>query len=152
ADSAGIKLDEPLESKKLVLAAWKQKGSEPDLPITEASAGFLAEPVGITLSTVHYFPEGEKYFKNRPEASMFALSPTGTVVSAKLFPPKGRILKSVSSTRVKAAKDDKGRPIPSITESPDDPENYTEFAGFSSAGSEKGGAAHIQLRLGLPAP
>jgi len=47
---------------------------------------------------------------------MFGLGSTGAVVSAKLFPPKGREIKSVSGLRVTAAKDDKGRSIPGIVE------------------------------------
>jgi len=151
AESAGIKLDEPLESKNLARAARRQRKTEPDLPITDAAPGFLAEPVSITLSTLHYFPEGEKYFKDRPEASMFGVGSTGTVVSAKLFPPKGREIRSVSGLRVKAARDDKGRPIPGIVEGDDNEESYREFRSYDSDGSEKGGAARIELRMSLPA-
>jgi hypothetical protein len=122
------------------------------LPITEAGAGFVAEPVGITLSTVHYFPEGDKFLKNQPEGSMFGLNPTGAVVSAKLFPPKGREIKSVSGVRVKAAKDDKGRAIPGVSEVADDQEGYGEAMTYNSNDSEKSGSARIELRMGLPAP
>jgi hypothetical protein len=152
AESGGIRLDEPLESKNLVRAAWRQHKAEPDLPITDAAPGFLAEPVSITLSTVRYFPEGEKYFKDRPEGSIFGLGSTGTVVSAKLFPPKGREIKSVSSLKVKAARDDKGRPIPGIVEGNENAESYSEFRSYDSDESEKGGAARIELRMSLPAP
>lgn len=151
AESAGIKVDEPLESKKLVQAAWKQRGLATDLPVTEAGPGFIAEPVSISLSTIHYFPEGEKYFKDRPEASMFGMSSTGAVVSAKLFPPKGREIKSVSDARVKAAKDDRGRAIAGFSEAPEEQGEYTESVTYNSNESETG-AARIELRLGLPAP
>jgi len=112
----------------------------------------LAEPVGITLSTVYYFPEGEKYFKDRSEASKFGLGSTGAVVSAKLFPPKGREIKSVSSLKVKATKDDRGRSIPGIVEDGDDEAGYGEFRSYDSDGSEKSGAARIELHMALPAP
>jgi len=151
AELGGIKLDEPLESKQLVRAAWRQSSSEPDLPITDAGPGFLAEPVGLSLSTIHYFPEGKQHFKNRPEASMFGLESAGTTVSAKLFPPKGRMIKSVSGMRVKAAKDDQGRAIPTGAEGSDQEESYSEFA-YNSDDAEKSGPARVQLRLGLPAP
>lgn len=151
AEPAGIKVEEPLESKKLVQAAWKRRRSGPDLPITEAGPGFVAEPVSISLSTVHHFPEGEKYFKDRPEASMFEMSPTGAVVSAKLFPPKGREIKSVSDARVKEAKDDRGRPIAGFSQGAEEQGEYTESVTYNSNESEKG-AARIELRLGLPAP
>jgi hypothetical protein len=152
AEPGGLKLDGPLESKKLVQAAWKQHKSEPDLPITEAGAGFLAEPVSISLSTVHYFPEGEKYFKNRPEAMMLGLGATGTVVTAKIFPPKGRELRSVSDARVKAAKDDKARVIPAISEADEEQEDYSSSMTYSSNGSDNNSAISIQLRIALPAP
>jgi hypothetical protein len=152
AESEGIKLDEPLESKSLVRAAGRQRKAEPDLPITDAAPGFLAEPVSISLSTVHYFPEGENYLKDRPEAAMFGISSTGTVVSAKLFPPKGREIKSVSGLKVKAAKDDKGRPILGIVEDGNNEESYSEVVSYNSAESEKGGATQVQLHLALPAP
>jgi len=151
AEAGGIQLDEPLESKKLVRAAWRLSNPEPDLPITDAGAGFLAEPVSLNLSTIHYFPEGKKHFKNGPEVSTFGMETPGTVVSAKLFPPKGRLIKSVSGLRVKAAKDDKGRAISTSADDSDTAESYSEFA-FSSDQPEKGGAARVQLRLGVPAP
>ncbi len=152
AEPGGIQLPEPLESKKLVLAAYKQRKAGPDLPITDAAPGFLAEPVSISLSTVYHFPEAEKYAKDRPEASMFGLSPTGTVVSAKLFPPKGRQIKSVSGLRVKEAKDDKGRAIPGIAETSGEEEDDSEGFSYATGDSDNAGATRIELRLGLPAP
>ena len=151
AESAGIKLDAPLESKSLVQAAGRHRKVQPDLPITDAGPGFLAEPVSITLSTVHYFPEGEKYFKDRPEAAMYGLVSTGAVVWAKLFPPKGREIKSVSGLKVKAAKDDKGRPIAGIVGEGDNDESYSEVISYNSNESEKSGAARVELHLALPA-
>jgi hypothetical protein len=82
AELGGLKLDEPLESRKLVRTAWRQSNAEPDLPITDAGPGFQAEPVSLTISTVHYFPEGKEHFKNGPQASMFGMESPGTVVSA----------------------------------------------------------------------
>ena len=83
---------------------------------------------------------------------MFGISSTGTVVSAKLFPPKGREIKSVSGLKVKAAKDDKGRPILGIVEDGNNEESYSEVVSYNSAESEKGGATQVQLHLALPAP
>jgi len=155
AEAAGMKLDEPLESKKLLRAGGRRQKSESELPITDAAGGFVAEPVGISLSTVHYFPEGEKYFKSRPDYSVLGQNSTGTVVSAKLFPPKGRQIKSVSDVRVKGAKDDKGRSIPGTSERADASEDmrterYVVMDGLND--SEKSQAARIELQLGLPAP
>jgi hypothetical protein len=94
AEPGGITLDEPLVSSKLARAASRPSSSEPNLPITEAGAGFQAEPVGLSLSTIHYFPGGKEHLKSHPEASMFGSETPGTMVSAKLFPPKGRIIRS----------------------------------------------------------
>ena len=151
AELGGLKLDEPLESKKLVRTAWRQAKAEPDLPITDAGPGFQAEPLSLTISTVHYFPEGKEHFKNGPQASMFGMESPGTVVSAKLFPPKGREIRSVTGLRVKAAKDDKGRAISTGAEGSDAGESYSAFS-YNSEEQEKSGAARVQLRLGLPAP
>ena len=88
AELGGLKVDEPLESKKLVRAARRPTESEPDLPITDAGPGFQAEPLSLTISTIHYFPGAKEHLKNRPEAAMFGSEPAGLVVGAKLFPPK----------------------------------------------------------------
>jgi hypothetical protein len=153
AEPAGIKLEEPLDSKKLVMQAWRKRKSELDIPITEAGPGFTAEAASITLSTAHYFPEGQKYTRTRPEFSMFGIGSTGAVVSAKLFPPKDREIKSVSGLRVKTAKDDKGRLIPNLAGTEEESEeNYVESFSYTSGEQEKGGPARIDLRLALPAP
>jgi hypothetical protein len=152
AEAAGITLDEPLESKKLARASGGQRRAGPDLPITDAGPGYHAEPLSIALSSVHHFPEGEKYFKDRPMASMFGMETPGTVVSAKLFPPKGREIRSVSGVRVKAAKDDKGRAITDAGEGGGGEESFSEFTSFDSGDSERTGAARLEIRLALPAP
>jgi hypothetical protein len=151
AELAGLKLDEPLDSRKLVRAARRQSGSEPDLPITDAGPGFQAEPLSLTISTVHYFPGAKEHLKDRPEAAMFGSESAGLVVVAKLFPPKGRVIRSVSGLRVKAAKDDKGRAISGTADGSDDAVSFSEFS-YGSDDQEKGGTARVQLHLGLPAP
>src|SRR5208337_602204 len=85
------------------------------------------------------------------EAAMFGMESPGTVVSAKLFPPKGRLIRSVSGLRVKAAKDDKGRAISAGTDGSDNGESYSPFS-YNSDEQDKGGTARVQLHLGLPAP
>ena len=154
AEAGGITIDEPLESKKLARSAMGRNTAKSDLPITDAAGGYAAEPVGITISTVHNFPEGEKYLKDRPEAMMYGMGSSGVVVSAKLFPPKGRVIKSVSDLRVKMAKDDKGRPItaPGEGEEGGSEENYTEIVSYNSGDTDKNPSARIELRVGLPAP
>lgn len=151
AELGGIRLDEPLESRRLVHVAKRQAKTEPDLPITDAGPGFRAEPVGLTISMAHYFPEGKEHFKNGPQASMFEMESPGTVISAKLFPPKGRQIRSVTGLRVKAGEDDKGRAISTGAEGSDAGESYRTFS-YDSKEQEKSGAARVQLHLGLPAP
>lgn len=151
AEPGGLKLDEPLQANKLAQARWRGSRSTPDLPVTDAGPGFTAEPLGISLSTVYYFPEGKKALEERPEASAMGLGSPGAVISARLFPPKGRTIRSVSELKVKKAKDDKGRAIGGASEAGGEQESYQEF--FSgSDDSEKGGAARLELHLGLPAP
>jgi hypothetical protein len=160
AEPAGLKLDQPLDSKTLVRHFARANNSTPDLPITDAGPGFVAEPVSVTLSTVHYFPEGEKLFKDRPETSLFGFAQTGAVVSAKLFPPKGREIKSVSNIHLKSAKDDQGRIISGQTIGSGDADagsdeagaTYSGFTSYDLGESGKPGAARLDLRLALPAP
>src|SRR5207247_2186303 len=79
----------------------------------------------------------------------------GAVVSAKLFPPKGRIIKSLSQLKVKNARDDKGRALTgSAAESENDElESYSYSQILSNNDdSEKNPPARLDLRLGLPAP
>ena len=147
----GIRLDESLESGKLVRATKRQAKADPDLPITDAGPGFQAEPVSLTISMVHYFPEGKAHLKHGPQASMFGTESPGTVISAKLSPPKGRQIRSITGLRVKAAKDDKGRAISTGVDGSDAPQSYRMLSN-DPEDREKSGAARVQLRLGLPAP
>ena len=86
AEAAGLTLKEPLELKNLQ-PRWGRGTGEMggDLPITEAGPGFVAQAEGIETTTVHIFPAGENYFKqgNNPYGQQ-----AGTMVHAKLFPPK----------------------------------------------------------------
>jgi hypothetical protein len=82
---------------------------------------------------------------------MFEMESPGTVISAKLFPPKGRQIRSVTGLRVKAGEDDKGRAISTGAEGSDAGESYRTFS-YDSKEQEKSGAARVQLHLGLPAP
>jgi len=81
---------------------------------------------------------------------MFGLSATGMVITAKLFPPKGREIKNVSDVRVKSAKDDQGRPIAGVAEETDN--SFRASSSYDFNDSEQGGATRIELRTGLPAP
>ncbi len=170
AEPAGLKLDEPLESKKLMRFGWRNAQSTPDLPIVDAAPGFTTEPVSITLSTVHFFPEGKKALKGRPGA--FGWQQPGTVVSAKLFPPRGRLIKSVSQVRVIKAADDKGRAVPepgkpdepeageAEADAASSPEEAAALAAMAETGNsfeftandqDKNGTARFDIHLGLPA-
>src|ERR1041385_623322 len=153
AEPAGLNLSESLDSKTPFRSRSRGSNLDPDLPITDAFSGFVAEPVSVSLTTVHYFPEGERFFKDRLESTMFGMYSTGAVVSAKLFPPKGREIKSISGLRVKAAKDDQGRSIPELAEDSDSETVVSSVESFSpDGGSEKPGAARVDFRLELPAP
>jgi head-tail adaptor len=144
AEVGGLKLDQPLESKKLARTRGGRHEAGNDLPVTEAGPGFLAEPLTITTTTLHVFPDGENYFKN---ASTAYEHRTGTVVNAKLFAPKGRTLQSVSEVRVLKVTDDKGRAISSESESAE----FTESETYSGD-SQRRDSTHIALRFQLPQP
>ncbi len=145
AESGGLKLAQPLESKKLRQAFGRQRSETGDeLPITNASPGFVAEAQAITTTILHIFPGGAEYFKS---GGAYSGQPTGTVVYAKLFAPKGRTLQSVSDVQVLQAVDDKGR---SVVAEPTEGEDDSS-ANYSS-GSTDANSMPIQLRLQLPQP
>jgi len=144
AELGGLKLDQPLESKTLQRQARRRGDAADELPVTDAGPGFVAEPVSITTTTLHLFPDGEKFFK---ESSMADVAQTGAVVNAKLFAPKGRTLQSVTGARILKATDDKGR---AIAPRQDDNDSVTTFA--YSGDSRQSSAVQIQLRLELPQP
>jgi len=144
AESAGFKLSQPMESKKLQRSRRQPGVATDDLPLTEAGPGFVAEAQSLTTTTLHVFADGKDYFENN-HASFG--SQTGTVVNVKLFAPKGRTLKSVSNLRVLTAVDDKGRSV--VAQNEDDESSETEIY---SGGSQDASAMQVQIRLQLPAP
>jgi hypothetical protein len=145
AELGGLKLDAPLESKVLQRQAGRGSRGDPELPVTDAGPGFAAEALNITITTVHYFPEGEKYRKETQGSLRY--QSTGVVVQAKIFAPKGRTLQFVSGVRVVKAVDDKGRPI-TAGAADDDSSGTTVISGGSQG---PGNSTQIQLRLPLPA-
>ena len=146
AELGGLKLDTPLDSKTLVRQGGRS-GSGPDLPITDAGPGFSAEPMSVTVTTLHWFPDGQKLLKNAD--STFGRQPAGAVVQAKFFAPKGRTLQSVGGVRVLKAVDDKGRPIVAGIEGDAASQEVTTFT--SGRGGSQVNSGQIQLRLPLPA-
>ena len=144
AEAGGLKLAQPLDSKKLFRSRRLREAAGDDLPITDAGPGFLAEAQSITTTTLHVFPAGENYFKQN--GGSFGTQ-TGAVVNAKLFAPKGRTLQSVSDVRVLKAVDDKGRSV--VAELPDE-ENFSAYS--YSGGSQDASSMQVQLHLQLPQP
>jgi hypothetical protein len=146
AEMGGLKLDAPLDSKTLQRQPGRRGTSgEPELPITDAGPGFAAEPMSVTVTTLHWFPDGQKFMKNAN--SVFGHQPTGAVVQAKFFAPKGRTLQSVSGVRVLKAVDDKGRPIATEKEGGDSSATMSY-----SVGGGRGQANSTQIQLHLPLP
>jgi len=145
AELGGLKIDGPLDSKTLQRQSGRRVGGEPELPITDAGPGFAAEAMSVTVTTLHWFPDGQKHLKNA--SSAFGHQPTGAVVQAKLFAPKGRTLQSVTGVRVLTAVDDKGRPIADAKAD----EDSTESVAYSSGGRSQANSMQVQLRLPLPA-
>ena|GEM_PF-3151742 len=147
AELGGLKLDAPLDSKVLQRNPRRGSGGGPELPITDAGPGFAAEALHVTITTVHLFPEGAKYRKQTESA--LGYQPTGAVVQAKLYAPKGRTLQSVSGLRVLKAVDDKGRPLADGAQAEESFES-TVYS-YSDGGQGAGNSTQIQLRLPLPA-
>jgi len=146
AELGGLKLDKPLESATIRRRA-RPSANVSELPVTDAGPGFAAEPLSVTTTSLHTFPDAEKAAPS-PRAFSFGQPTAGTVVRAKLFAPKGRSLRSVTAARVLQAIDDKGRPltIPATdAESMDSPE-------FRNSGSRSTSSQEIQLQLPLPRP
>ena len=145
AELGGLKLDAPLDSKDLMRQFSRRNTGEPEMPVTDAGPGFAAEPLSVTVTTRHWFPDGQKLLKNAESA--FGYEQTGAVVQAKLFAPKGRTLQSVTGVRVLMAVDDKGRPIASGTND----ENSVATVSYSGGSGRDAASQQIQLRLPLPA-
>jgi hypothetical protein len=142
AEAGGLKLDQPLEAKKL----WRSRGASgggDNLPVTDAGPGFVAEAQSITTTTLHVFPGGEEYFEQSQAA-------TGAVVTVKLFAPKGRTMKSISDPRVISAVDNQGRSL--AAEANDDEESDFEGQRFGPGGQEDATSMQFDLRLQLPQP
>jgi len=144
AELGGLKLEQPLESKKLRRSARARNTGADDLPVTDAGPGFVAEAQSITTTMLHVFPGGETYFK---EDGGYSRQQPGAVVNAKLFAPKGRTLKSVSEVRVLTAVDNQGRSVVKESESEENGASYSY-----SGGREDAAAMQVQLQLKLPEP
>jgi hypothetical protein len=144
AESAGLKIDHPLESKKLQREGRYRGEAGDALPIIDAGPGFVAEAQTITTTTLKIFPGGEACFK---PSGRYAGQQAGTVVSAKLFAPKGRTMQSVSDVHVLHAVDEKGRTIPASQED-EEASSYRVYSG----GPQEANSTQIQLRLQLPQP
>jgi hypothetical protein len=140
AEPGGLKLAQPLESKKLRRSGRLASAANDDLPVTDAGPGFVAEAQSVTTTTLHVFPGGENYFKQNTVA-------TGVVVNAKLFAPKGRTLQSVSDVRVLAAVDNKGRSVAAETGNDENGSSEVDARGSADVNS-----LQVQLRLQLPQP
>ena len=148
AEPAGLTLKEPLELKKLQPRGPRTGEMGDDLPITEGGTGFVAQAEGIMTTTLRVFPGGENYFKegNNPFGGQ-----AGTMVHAKLFPPKGRTLQSVTDVKLLAATDDKGRAV-AAGENGGGEEFSMAYVQAGMGGGQEENSAQVQLRLQLPQP
>jgi hypothetical protein len=144
AEAGGLKLEQPLESKKLWRSRGRRGEAGNDLPITDAGAGFVTEAQSITTTTLHVFPGGEDYFKQNGNSSGWQ---TGAMVTAKFFAPRGRTLQSVGDLHVITAVDNKGRSVVAEPAEGEDASSET-FTGDSPDAS----SVQIQIHLQLPQP
>lgn len=152
AEPGGLKLSEALDARKL-MRSRNRPTTEPgsNLPLTEAGPGFTAEASHVTLTTVHFFPEGTNMMKGE---GLLELEKPGVSVNAKLFPPEGRSILSMSSQKVTKAVDDKFRPIPmpgKKAQNGDEDEGDMEIGSFTRfSGNEASGAIALNFEFGLP--
>lgn len=148
AEAGGLKLDQPLDSRKLQRERGRPGAADNDQPITDAGPGFVAEAQSLTTTVLHVFPGGTDYFKQNGDSLEMQ---TGMVVNVKLFAPKGRTMQSVNNPRVLAAVDDKGRSV--VAAAGDETGDEEEMVTRSFSGDSKETAsAPIELRLQLPQP
>jgi hypothetical protein len=165
ATPSGLAVAQPLDARQILKAnrAGSKKQGEP--PVVDAGPGFVAEASGVSITTTHLFPEGERY---RPKDSPYSYRDSesqGTTIHAKLFPPKERQIRGLFKVKVLSAKDDQGRPVTkeapraaaegSETEPDEDIETDTSEMNmettFNSDSSEKQASVQLQFQLGLPA-
>lgn len=154
AEPAGLTLQEPLDSAILQRASRQSSLADPDMPITDAGPGFVAEAVALTASTLYEFPEGKPYRQDPllEDLGAYGMQSTGTVVTAKLFAPKGRTVRTVSDLRIMKATDDQGRTIPGGTGEQEAHAADEQDRAFGSFGGRESAPARLELHLGLPAP
>lgn len=143
ADLGGLKLDHEL-SLKSARRHRGQRDPDADVAITDAGPGYVAEPLMVTTTTSYTFPGGEKYLG---DAIRYSGQPTGTVVQAKLFPPKGRSILKVSGIKVLKAVDDRNRTISEARE--DEDEEVSGYTSYSGDSNERG-SYPVALRFAVP--
>lgn len=111
-----------------------------DLPVTDAGPGFLTEALGMRVTTAALLPGAAKSPPENPHAFIHR----GAVVSAKLFAPRGRTLRSISGTRALRAVDDKGRKMNVETASEED------FSPAFTSLPANAVSGNFELRLPVP--
>jgi hypothetical protein len=141
SELGGLKFDQPLDSLVLQRARRQPVAGTSDLPITDAGPGFVAEVLSATVTSLQWFPEGEK---RRTDPSLLSLQSSGVVLRTRLYAPANRTLQSVTGLRLLKAVDDKGRTAAAKASAS---ENSVVFAGSSQTT-----AAPLDLHLDLPPP
>jgi hypothetical protein len=151
AEPGGLKLSEALDSRKLMRSRYSQTAApESNLPLTEAGPGYNAEAGHVTITTIHFFPEGTNMMQGE---GLSELEKPGLSVNAKLFPPEGRTILSMNSQKVTKAVDDKFRPIPLPGKKAQDDEDEAaaEMSSFTRfSGNDASGAVALSFEFGLP--
>lgn len=150
AEMGGLALKElPLDSEELAARRWRTPSvskPKPQLPITDAGPGFLAEATMITTTTVYHFPEGKRLLGD--VSGRFARDSPGLVIRARLYAPRGRQFLEVEKAHAIKAIDDRRRTVQIRGE-------LSQHIGrtvFSSADEEAQTFADLQFRLQLPKP
>src|SRR4030095_4424400 len=131
AELAGLKLEKPLDSKKL-MRATRGGSADDELPITDSGPGFLAEAQSISVFKHHFFTNGQAELKRSGQRLP---NLPGVSIQAKLYAPKGRTLLGLSAVRVLQAKDDRGRALAITNDAPDAADNLINITSGGGGGS-----------------
>lgn len=168
ADAAGMAIPSPIQSNRPARRSGQSSG-EPEIPITDAGPGFIAEAESLAINTLYQFPgaatnrpaaraalgtdgEPDEDSEMDPEMMMMAMqgqSPEELLVQVRLFAPRERTIRKLTDLKLLRAVDDQGRAVPEAAM----PKLEGVEAGMQSFMSyPRSASVSFQLRLALPEP
>jgi hypothetical protein len=147
-EAGGLKLTEPLDSKKLVNIRVNRNAIGAELPITDAGPGFQTDALGLVANTYYVFPEA---MKRLHESSPWQQQ-NRLIVQAKLYCPKDRTILSAGELKLTKATADNGHNLV-LVPSEDDINPYFQSVGTTYGQNDKARqSTRFQIPLQLPDP